>query len=103
MARGSAAMRSPAKNRRAANRIRTSNFINLSWLLSLIVCRTRLFLSGRNHVDHPADAKSVFKHAKARRPKRLAQRHVDLAAVGQRGESFVRLGLSGHRERQRKA
>src|SRR5262249_62225620 len=54
------------------------------------------------HDDHPADAEAVGHHAEALGEERLAERHAHLAAVGERREHAVGLGLvlgiNGERE-----
>src|SRR5689334_4465513 len=54
-------------------------------------------------IDHPADAEAIRQHAEARREKSLAQRRLHLAAIAERGEDSIGLGLVRHRERQREA
>src|SRR5215813_9234976 len=52
----------------------------------------------RHHADHPADAEAVLDHAEARRPERLCQRHLHVAALGQRGERAFGFGFVRNRE-----
>src|SRR6266700_375645 len=70
---------------------------------SLILLSAFLIKSLSHDTDHPAEAEAVGKHAEARRPERLAQRHLYLAAVGQRGEGAVGLGFRRHGQREREA
>src|SRR5262245_7454549 len=55
------------------------------------------------HDDHPADAEAVGHHAEALGEERLAERHSHLAAVGERREHAVGLGLVLGVDREREA
>src|SRR5690242_13606068 len=59
--------------------------------------------TSRRHDHHPADAKPVDEHPKARREERLRQRHLHLTTVTQRAEDPVRLGLIANADGQREA
>ena len=49
-------------------------------------------------VEHPRHAEAILQHPEAERPERLANRHHDVAAFGQRTEDALGLGHLAHGE-----
>src|SRR5436853_7781959 len=75
------------KRRQSHAFTRDSGSSCLSWYDALVAAALRL----DDH--HPADAEAIGDHAEALGEERLAERHAHLAAVGERREHAVGLGL----------
>src|SRR6185437_14980477 len=72
----------------------------LVWV-SMIVPRSVGVASALRNQDHPVHAEFVSDHAETRREERLAERHPDLAALGERREFLVGIGFVFGCDRQR--
>src|SRR6478736_4160991 len=53
--------------------------------------------------DHPPKAEPVGDHAETRGPERLAERHLHMSPVCQRGKGAIGFGFIRHREGERKS